>query len=258
MSEDIGPKFKCTACGREFKWKPELAGKKAKCKCGAAIAVPATAPGAAVEDELDLGDLPEPISPRQQQASTLPPPPLPPQQLACPICNTPAPPTAVLCTSCGYNFRTGVRLPGAGRGTALAYATKGSATTGGFSADTFAQAAKASWIAPLVALGLGCCTSSAQRTMPAVGMVIGISQLLLVAGGIACGIFALVGVGKHGAEGLLFPAVVGLVLNVLFIGLVVVVVIMITSGRLPAGRGPAGGPMPPPGSRGVPVMPRGR
>ena len=42
-----GLKFKCAACGREFRWKPELAGKKAKCKCGATVQVPAADPAAA-------------------------------------------------------------------------------------------------------------------------------------------------------------------------------------------------------------------
>ena len=42
-----GSKFSCAACGREFRWKPELAGKRAKCKCGAAVQVPATDPARA-------------------------------------------------------------------------------------------------------------------------------------------------------------------------------------------------------------------
>ena len=44
MSESDNPKFSCAACGREFRWKPELAGKKAKCKCGAVVPVPAQEP----------------------------------------------------------------------------------------------------------------------------------------------------------------------------------------------------------------------
>src|SRR4051812_19404291 len=41
------PKFNCSTCGKEYRWKPELAGKKAKCKCGSVIAIPTKAPGAA-------------------------------------------------------------------------------------------------------------------------------------------------------------------------------------------------------------------
>ena len=33
--------FSCDACGRTYAWKPQLAGKRAKCKCGQAINVPA-------------------------------------------------------------------------------------------------------------------------------------------------------------------------------------------------------------------------
>src|SRR6476660_6093452 len=40
------PKFNCSKCGKEYRWKPELAGKKAKCKCGAVVPVPAQAPAA--------------------------------------------------------------------------------------------------------------------------------------------------------------------------------------------------------------------
>src|SRR5688572_14501679 len=38
--ESDDPKFSCDACGTEFRWKPEIVGKKAKCKCGAVIEVP--------------------------------------------------------------------------------------------------------------------------------------------------------------------------------------------------------------------------
>lgn len=40
--EEVG--FSCAACGKQYRWKPELAGKKVKCKCGNALAVPATPP----------------------------------------------------------------------------------------------------------------------------------------------------------------------------------------------------------------------
>lgn len=41
-----GPKFSCPACGKQYPWKPELAGKKGKCKCGSVLPIPKTAPGA--------------------------------------------------------------------------------------------------------------------------------------------------------------------------------------------------------------------
>jgi hypothetical protein len=33
-------KFACEACGKRYAWKPQLAGKRAKCSCGAAMVVP--------------------------------------------------------------------------------------------------------------------------------------------------------------------------------------------------------------------------
>jgi hypothetical protein len=39
--------FTCAACGKQFRWKPELAGKSVKCKCETTIRVPDTAGGVA-------------------------------------------------------------------------------------------------------------------------------------------------------------------------------------------------------------------
>lgn len=53
------PMFSCNGCGKQFKWKPAIAGKKAKCGCGATLQVPAEDPSQprpvlGVEDESDL------------------------------------------------------------------------------------------------------------------------------------------------------------------------------------------------------------
>ncbi|HZZ44104.1 MAG TPA: hypothetical protein VFE58_14300 [Tepidisphaeraceae bacterium] len=50
------PKFSCTACGRQFTWKPSIAGKSAKCSCGAIIQVP-TEIAAEEEDDAALYEL---------------------------------------------------------------------------------------------------------------------------------------------------------------------------------------------------------
>ena len=42
----VGGKFSCPACGKQYAWKAQLAGKKAKCSCGAAVAVPQAPPAA--------------------------------------------------------------------------------------------------------------------------------------------------------------------------------------------------------------------
>jgi hypothetical protein len=73
------PRFACPQCGSEKVWKPELAGKHGKCKCGAVIAVPREAPGAvkqqsapasfeeafeaAAAGAYDVADDPEPAAP---------------------------------------------------------------------------------------------------------------------------------------------------------------------------------------------------
>ena len=36
--------FTCDACGRKFRWKAELAGRKARCKCGGVIDIPPQPP----------------------------------------------------------------------------------------------------------------------------------------------------------------------------------------------------------------------
>lgn len=60
------------ACGKQYSWKPELAGKRAKCKCGQVVAFPAQDPS--------LPELP-PVPEGFEDAATgvdVPPPPPPP------------------------------------------------------------------------------------------------------------------------------------------------------------------------------------
>ena len=77
-------KFACSACGREFNWKPELAGKRAKCKCGQMIDIPAELPHPEAEDD-GLYDLAELAADAEKQVSKLPPtivePPPPPPKV---------------------------------------------------------------------------------------------------------------------------------------------------------------------------------
>src|SRR5438105_1170669 len=54
MAGSTSPKFPCPSCGKQYTWKPALAGKSAKCACGALVAVPATAPEAVIEDIYDV------------------------------------------------------------------------------------------------------------------------------------------------------------------------------------------------------------
>ena len=53
MSEFV-PRFPCPRCNKQHTWKSHLAGKRAKCTCGATITVPTIAPGDAPDDLYDV------------------------------------------------------------------------------------------------------------------------------------------------------------------------------------------------------------
>jgi hypothetical protein len=72
MAEAVGSsanKFKCDGCGRSYTWKPELAGRRVKCKCGQVMSVPKESPAAAQDDNDDalyaLADIEEKASKNQ-------------------------------------------------------------------------------------------------------------------------------------------------------------------------------------------------
>ena len=141
------PKFNCSACGKEYRWKPELAGKKAKCKCGGVIAVPATAPAAAkplaskpsaprpaakpAEQEVDFDGLyalaqeEKKATARSAHAADESA-----SGYRCPACSANIPPGTTLCPSCHTDMRTGVRigLPAGGAGVLAAAGAYAAAT----------------------------------------------------------------------------------------------------------------------------------
>lgn len=108
-------KFTCMACGKEYRWKPELAGRKAKCGCGAALVVPAERPGgaappvAAARAAAVTRPAESPASASIPVASTAVPV-AAPAGAACPSCAASLAPNAVLCVNCGYNLKTGKML----------------------------------------------------------------------------------------------------------------------------------------------------
>lgn len=51
MAEASG-QFSCSSCGKQYKWKPEFAGRKVKCKCGFVMTAPAEAPAPQEEEDL--------------------------------------------------------------------------------------------------------------------------------------------------------------------------------------------------------------
>jgi len=105
-------KFKCTGCGKAYSWKPELAGKKVRCKCGQVMAVPqALVPVAKLADDTPpvLDDMYELAGDREEKSRRAP------QAAAggalrCPSCQADVEPGAVLCMACGMNFKTGKKM----------------------------------------------------------------------------------------------------------------------------------------------------
>ncbi|MEM9753280.1 MAG: hypothetical protein AAF916_07820 [Planctomycetota bacterium] len=81
------PLFRCKACGKGFRWKPELAGRTTRCKCGATLQVP---------------DAPDEVTQRPPE----PPPPPPATPGKCVNCNAKLKDGAVICVRCGTDQRT--------------------------------------------------------------------------------------------------------------------------------------------------------
>jgi hypothetical protein len=107
---DEHPKFACQSCGRQYRWKPEMAGRSAKCACGAKLVVPTEAPAAVPAPP----PAPAPAAPAAKANAVSPAPPkivaAATPASSCPICKSPVAAGAVLCVKCGYNFKTGKRL----------------------------------------------------------------------------------------------------------------------------------------------------
>jgi hypothetical protein len=109
-------KFTCESCGKSYSWKPELAGKKVKCKCGTPLRVPATDPA---EDSFsdgfdDLAALGEGTVKEAPAAAEVAPVVKGKAPAAkgkkCPACESPVAADAVLCVNCGHNLKTGKKL----------------------------------------------------------------------------------------------------------------------------------------------------
>ena len=57
MADTQVAKFTCSACGRQYPWKAEIAGRAAKCKCGQALTVPPMPDPEPEADVFDLADM---------------------------------------------------------------------------------------------------------------------------------------------------------------------------------------------------------
>ena len=135
--------FSCAACGKQYRWKPELAGKSVKCKCGSPIKVPrqmgapaVAAPQAGIAAARSAADVPprvpKPAKPKpraeefdgggdldalmalaQQEAASAEDAASQADSHFCANCRSRMSPEAVLCTNCGYDRRKGSVLAAA-------------------------------------------------------------------------------------------------------------------------------------------------
>src|SRR5688572_11470594 len=119
----MDPKFGCKQCGKTYKWKPEFAGKKVKCKCGFVMTAP-KAP-AAPADEPDLDALYDLADAGQQAVAAAP------AMIRCPSCTGEMEPGTQVCPSCGFNLKTGKRAKAAAVAGAAGGARGGSRVTSG-------------------------------------------------------------------------------------------------------------------------------
>jgi len=105
-------KFSCASCGKEYRWKPELAGKQAKCKCGATITVPRTPPPPPVpkQAEVDLDGLYALAAEEKKASARLASDPeaaTTQQGYRCPSCGTELPIGTTVCPNCSMDMKTG-------------------------------------------------------------------------------------------------------------------------------------------------------
>jgi len=111
MAEVEQGKFACSGCGKQYRWKPELASKKAKCKCGTVMDVPAEAPGGIDDDLYDLA--PDESAPKRVQpvaSAAAPAGGGRDEQYRCPSCKQGITPGSVICVHCGFNLREGKKV----------------------------------------------------------------------------------------------------------------------------------------------------
>src|SRR5438477_6712675 len=82
MSTVSAATFACEACGKNYKWKAQFAGKKLKCGCGN-VMQPSAPPAAQTPAAVAAG---------------------------CPECGTAIQSGAALCINCGTDLRTGMKV----------------------------------------------------------------------------------------------------------------------------------------------------
>jgi len=108
--------IQCPNCSKSYPWKPDLAGKRVRCKCGELIEVPANAPKAEVDELYDLADEPDAkashpaLTDLQSAATTAAVAVDESRQFPCPYCGEMLEPGSTMCVFCGSALQ-GVAKP---------------------------------------------------------------------------------------------------------------------------------------------------
>jgi predicted RNA-binding Zn-ribbon protein involved in translation (DUF1610 family) len=105
MSDETAQaKFGCPECGRQFAWRPQIAGKSAKCKCGVTVHVPTESPAEDAPEQ-------DPFEAQSESAGKGDEYGMAEESgYRCPSCRKSLAPGSVLCVHCGFNTRTGQRM----------------------------------------------------------------------------------------------------------------------------------------------------
>ncbi len=103
MAQVDEAKFSCQGCGKTYKWKPEFAGRKVKCKCGYVLTAPKEPPSAERADEPDLDALYDLAADGKAAAAAAPP------MIRCPSCQSEMEVGSTECPTCGFNLKKGAK-----------------------------------------------------------------------------------------------------------------------------------------------------
>lgn len=108
--------IQCGQCGQKYAWKPEMAGRPVRCKCGQRIDIPPEPHTRDTPADDQTYALAEEVharhsgsGPLQQSVPALAGDTLGSQD-KCPECKNPLEPGVLICLNCGFNLKTGRRL----------------------------------------------------------------------------------------------------------------------------------------------------